>query len=643
MEDKKEVLKNKYSIPFCRLCASGSDACQEIFNFSTEIIKEILDSIKLCLDICVTDSDDLPTSVCDNCFDNLKTFQEFKLNCIKAQAELLHIFENFDQDVHHDGLVKVEFSEVKSEEELDIFENDDRYELESNDGELFPKEIRSKSIKTKGYKNNTVREGKRVYDLSDLPPLDIDIETAANEISRSNGEVLVTKKIDQVHFTNDFKILVLNFARNSTDYKTSKKFKIAERRVFRWRKREMDYLKLYRFKDILEERFNQKLIKRSDNKKMYRKMGRQINRQPGKVTSGFTLDLVEKILGRKFENDDEKKKYEQLIIEAKDEDILVESLKMDQPSTVFDDKVQKVSEHLYSLKFARKWTCNICQEILLCTGFGYEEHVKVKHGEEFPKYKCEICSRDGITKFESYCSHLKTHVNDFNCEKCGRRFGKKATLSQHLKTCGVDERPFVCPTCGKAFKTDLGVNQHIKITHMHSNDVIKCEYCGKTYKTKQSYEKHYNAEHEGFRISCDLCGNKFKCKAHLMSHKKTVHSDEKPFPCTFCSYATKTSQSLHSHMQRLHNKPKHHQCAECDKKFCTPNELKKHENSHTSVPSFHCDQCGKGFKSGLALKEHGYSHTGEYPHKCQFCERQYRSSANYYTHRKNCQASSYIF
>jgi len=343
-------------------------------------------------------------------------------------------------------------------------------------------------------------------------------------------------------------------------------------------------------------------------------------------------------LGRKFENDEERNKYEQLIIKAKDEDILVESLKIGQPSP--DDKKHKVNEHLYSFHFERKWTCIVCQEILHCTGFGYEEHVKLKHGEEFLKYNCEICTRKGIAKFELYCSHLKTHLNDFNCEKCGRRFGKKVLLSQHLGTCGIEERSFVCPTCGKGFKNEIGVNQHLKRTHMHGggSDAIKCEHCGKTYKSKQGYEMHYKAEHEGFRISCDICGNEFKSKVHLKYHKRTVHTDEKAFPCTFCSYTTSFSQSLHSHMQRVHNQSKLHPCTECDKSFFTMGELKSHVRIHTNVTGFHCDQCGKGFKGKQALKEHGYSHTGEYPHKCEFCERQFRSRANYYSHRKNCKA-----
>jgi len=656
IEENKNVLGSDY-IHLCRLCASRSNTCREIFNFSRENIQQIVDSIKLCLDICVSDTDELPTSVCDSCFKNLKIFHHFKLNCIKAQAELLQIFQCFDRDVSREGLVKVEFEEVKSEDGYDFLDHDDEsFDTGVNEEEFGfskgeTKKVKSKSKIRTNLAINTVREGKKVFDLTGLPPLDIDIETAAKEISRSKFDCedfantsdhsdLSVHKIDNIHFSNDFKILVLSYARDSSDYMTSKKFKISESRVSRWKEKETDFLKLYRYKDILEERLCQKLTQKKDESKSYKKMGRQLDGQPGKIKSGFTLDLVEKILERKFKDDEEKNKFVELINEAKDEDILVESLKVDGPEVTFDSKVQKISEHLYSLKFVRKWRCTICQESLYCSGFGYEEHVKSKHGEELPRYKCEICSHLVIsTKFESYCSHLKTHVNDFNCERCGRRFGKKATLTNHLKTCGVEERPFVCPICGKSFKTDLGVNQHVKITHMESGDVIKCEHCGKTYKTKQSYEKHYHAEHEGFRIPCDICGNKFKCKAHLMAHKRTVHSDERPYPCTQCSYATKTSQSLHSHMQRLHNKPKHHQCAECDKKFCTPGELKKHENSHTSIPGFHCDQCGKGFKSGLALKEHGYSHTGEYPHKCEYCERQYRSSANYYTHRKNCQAS----
>lgn len=57
--------------------------------------------------------------------------------------------------------------------------------------------------------------------------------------------------------------------------------------------------------------------------------------------------------------------------------------------------------------------------------------------------------------------------NNFECDRCGRRYKRKVTLTRHLKfECGITPK-FACSYCMHRFKRKEYLVAHLKIRHNH--------------------------------------------------------------------------------------------------------------------------------------------------------------------------------
>ena len=91
-----------------------------------------------------------------------------------------------------------------------------------------------------------------------------------------------------------------------------------------------------------------------------------------------------------------------------------------------------------------------------------------------------------------------------------------------------------------------------------------------------------------------MCNKKFGQKQHLVSHIRSVHTDEKQtniYPCQSCEKDFKTKGELKKHMNRVHLKLRPHECDICNSIFSEKGDLNKHIRSVHEKKTFPCPLC----------------------------------------------------
>jgi len=114
-----------------------------------------------------------------------------------------------------------------------------------------------------------------------------------------------------------------------------------------------------------------------------------------------------------------------------------------------------------------RYSCKLCQQTEANEGFSSKdmlrEHLTVIHGNEFSIF-CYDCGK-GFKSISGLNNHIKLNHNDgtttqFKCEKCGKCFARKSSLTTHMIT-HSNVRPFVCNVCGKSYKHKQNLKSHI--------------------------------------------------------------------------------------------------------------------------------------------------------------------------------------
>ncbi|CAB4062967.1 KRAB [Lepeophtheirus salmonis] len=138
---------------------------------------------------------------------------------------------------------------------------------------------------------------------------------------------------------------------------------------------------------------------------------------------------------------------------------------------------------------------------------------------------CKLCDNVIFESQETLESHLASHSGsngkNFSCEKCGKQFGYKSSLMQHIKLHG-DSRVFKCQFCSKSFsplKRLLSTN-YMKKRHKGEKP-WKCELCEKAF-LHQSTWKYHMMRHKGDKsFNCSNCKKSFTEPWALKKHMRT--------------------------------------------------------------------------------------------------------------------------
>lgn len=185
------------------------------------------------------------------------------------------------------------------------------------------------------------------------------------------------------------------------------------------------------------------------------------------------------------------------------------------------------------------------------------------------------------------------------CGECGQILGSSAALEGHVGLHAV--RPFSCRLCGKYFADTKGLKRHGRV---HRNGRIHvCQKCGKGFVYRFSLTKHLQMVHGRIKpFVCQICNKGFFTKLDVESHIR-IHTGEKPFQCDLCDRKFIRRVDLNVHL-RWHNGEKRHWCPYCGKGFLDFNNLKRHKYIHTGEKPHPCTHCPKHFTQSSHLKKH---------------------------------------
>ncbi|XP_074084433.1 PR domain zinc finger protein 5 isoform X4 [Macrotis lagotis] len=285
------------------------------------------------------------------------------------------------------------------------------------------------------------------------------------------------------------------------------------------------------------------------------------------------------------------------------------------------------------------------------------------HMKDSPSYKkdhaCPHCESSFASQ-EILAEHLQmlhqkpSEEKEFKCKNCGKKFPVKQALQRHVLHCvektsaGDSLKTFRCSVCNTSLNSESSLEQHREACRGDPQFICKAEGCGKRFRSKDALKKHKENIHAGNarkRLMCTVCSKKCSSSSILQEHRKVheifecqecnkkfitpnqlkrhmiTHSGERTFKCDQCDATFKRKDTLNVHIQVVHDGHKKYKCDLCDKAFVTPSVLKSHKKTHTGEKEKICPYCGQKFASNGTLRVHIRSHTGERPYQCHYCDK----------------------
>ena len=222
---------------------------------------------------------------------------------------------------------------------------------------------------------------------------------------------------------------------------------------------------------------------------------------------------------------------------------------------------------------------------------GHPEWEVLVIGEEASPTVTKRTERPGANDKEN-ANATSSGGNANPCGQCGKSFGYKAPLNEHLAEVHGDERArkMQCKVCNKWMSTSEKMKGHNNM-HMGTKP-YKCDFCEKCYRTRPNMAAHRKEMH----------GEEWKVELS----KRISEGRKSSNPCPHCGLQFPIQTALNQHLAEIHDdsEAKELQCQTCDKFFRSKEVLKNHARIHTGDRPYKCDFCPKSFLSHNTMDVH---------------------------------------
>ena len=164
----------------------------------------------------------------------------------------------------------------------------------------------------------------------------------------------------------------------------------------------------------------------------------------------------------------------------------------------------------------------------------------------------------------------QTKTKKLTCNRCGKVFSTKSSLSSHRFTC-MKEYLYACELCEKKFQDASNLKRHMK---MHSDKLFHCKICNQNFSRKCDLTVHNGSYHPGIKTyKCKFCvlmfrtgdDRQFHQLTHFNSQKRS--NDPNKWKCKVCDRGFRTKLIRKFHVRDVHGGQKSYRCKECSQQF----------------------------------------------------------------------------